>query len=193
MGYFIAIVLLFIVTDMQDETKIVLLDNNKSNNEIVIKSNKSTRVLNKSNSYITLGSYASKPPRVKYVSNEELKKEYGDLINYNKPVSILYYFKSGADELTNDSKKRLEKISEAMQEKRFYDITIIGHADRMGDDELNIKLSIKRSQKIAKWIRDRNFSIASLDIKSYGEMDLLIPTKDGVSEPKNRRVEVFIR
>jgi outer membrane protein OmpA-like peptidoglycan-associated protein len=32
-----------------------------------------------------------------------------------------------------------------------------------------------------------------LEIKSHGEEDLLVPTADGVSEPRNRRVEVTVR
>jgi outer membrane protein OmpA-like peptidoglycan-associated protein len=33
----------------------------------------------------------------------------------------------------------------------------------------------------------------SLEITSHGEANLLVPTADNVSEPRNRRVEVTVR
>lgn len=194
MEYFLAFVVLFYIFSTQNSTKIVLLDNDKINNEIVIKNGSGTKVLNRTNSYVTIDSNRSKPSEIKQFTDYELKREYGDLLsNDNVPISVLFYFKSGNDELTKSSKKELEKIRKIIIDRYPCSVSVIGHADRQGDDKMNIKLSIKRAEKIANWIEDNNLKVNQLDIKSYGEMDPIVPTKDGVSEPKNRRVEVLIK
>jgi outer membrane protein OmpA-like peptidoglycan-associated protein len=46
---------------------------------------------------------------------------------------------------------------------------------------------------VAEWLRQIPSGITALKIESYGEEDPLIPTPDGVAEPRNRRVEIMIR
>lgn len=194
MGYFIAFVALLVAFDLSGDTKVILLDNNKTQNEITIKNSVSTQTLNEPNSYIGISSNDSKPSKVKHISNRALEEKYGKILtNSYKPISMLFYFKSGTDELTNSSKNQLLQMGKILNNRESNYISIIGHADRQGDDELNIKLSIKRAQKIATWIKNNSQKVDDLDVKSYGEMDPIIPTKDGVSEPKNRRVEVLIK
>jgi outer membrane protein OmpA-like peptidoglycan-associated protein len=46
-------------------------------------------------------------------------------------------------------------------------------------------------------VKDKLLSIGAprklLEVSSHGENDPMIPTKDDVAEPQNRRVEIFIR
>jgi len=42
-------------------------------------------------------------------------------------------------------------------------------------------------------LRKRHIDVIDLRVSSHGERNLLIKTRDGVSEPRNRRVEVSVR
>ena len=54
-------------------------------------------------------------------------------------------------------------------------------------------LSLRRAKVLYDWLVSRQLEIVEIIVESYGEEDPLIPTEDGVAEPKNRRVEVLIR
>jgi outer membrane protein OmpA-like peptidoglycan-associated protein len=109
------------------------------------------------------------------------------------PEHILLYFDPGATTLTAASRLRLPEVEAAINERIPCDVNIIGHADRAGSKEYNIDLSLRRARTLYDWLAGRQLDIANIVVESYGEEDPLIPTEDGVAEPKNRRVEILIR
>ena len=100
------------------------------------------------------------------------------------------YFTEGSN-LTEISAKKIDEIRQTIKDRIPCNVSIIGHADTYGSDKINEKVSLDRAQSIAKNFKDLN--ISKLEIVSFGEKNLLIKTKDGVIEPKNRRVEIQIR
>lgn len=196
MGYVVVAIVIFAILGIESpETKVVLLDNNKTKNEISLTNKSGVTVLDKTNTYITVDSDKSAPSKVKSISKKELNEMYGDMIkdSYNSSVSLLFYFDSGSTKLTQKSKEKLQAINRYIKQRYPCDVSVIGHADRQGSDEYNIKLSLKRANMIYRYIKEQNLSINSIEIKSFGENDPVIKTKEGVAEPLNRRVEVMIR
>ncbi len=93
-----------------------------------------------------------------------------------------------------DSSRRLfPAVATAIEERAPCDVNIIGHADRMGSREYNIALSLKRARVVAGILRQMDLPLEQVTVESYGEEDPVIPTADGVAEPKNRRVEILVR
>ena len=52
----------------------------------------------------------------------------------------------------------------------------------LGDDGIQCALLVQAG-----------LDMAAIDVRSHGEAELLVPTADGVFEPRNRRVEVTVR
>lgn len=74
------------------------------------------------------------------------------------------------------------------------EILVIGHTDRVGSDADNEALSLQRAQVVARQLQGpAGIHPKALETAGRGESDLLVPTADGVDEPRNRRVEVSIR
>ena len=71
-------------------------------------------------------------------------------------------------------------------------LNIIGHTDATGSKEFNLKLSLERARAVEKVLIGSGIDIDTLRLQSFGENDPLVPTADGVEEPKNRRVEVMV-
>lgn len=71
-------------------------------------------------------------------------------------------------------------------------ITINGHTDRAGSDAYNLSLSERRAGTVAKAIHSKGVPTEKLHTFGFGETDPAVPTEDGVREPKNRRVEIFL-
>lgn len=196
MEYFLAFIALVIIFDSNEpQTEIVLLNNGKTQNEIIIKNKDKKITINKPNTFISINQSNGKVSKLEKISQKDLMEKYGDIISQSsiKPVSKLFYFLNGLATLTPDSQKNLKYLLPIIKTHSPCDITIIGHSDRAGDDKLNLELSLKRAKVIKDWLITQNIKIDNLKIESYGETDPIIPTKDGVSEPRNRRVEVLIK
>ena len=69
----------------------------------------------------------------------------------------------------------------------------MGHTDRVGTEDYNIRLSSRR----AYYVRDRlilnGIKSSALVVSFYGEAVPLVYTEDDIPEPRNRRVEVIVR
>jgi outer membrane protein OmpA-like peptidoglycan-associated protein len=103
------------------------------------------------------------------------------------------YFLLGGTELTPESVAVLPRILEAYKERHSTDVSIIGHTDTTGDSASNVRLGLARAEQVAKMIQTLGVDRSQIFTESHGATDLLVPTKENVAEPRNRRVEVIVR
>ena len=71
-------------------------------------------------------------------------------------------------------------------------ITATGHTDASGSAAYNLELSRRRAEAVAGELVRLGVPAAEIATVGRGEEDLLVPTADGVREPRNRRVEIVI-
>lgn len=72
------------------------------------------------------------------------------------PVPVTFVFNEAT--LTDDGKKAASLLLEYLRLKRFPRITLTGHADERGSDELNLGLSRERLETVARFLRDGGFN-----------------------------------
>lgn len=112
------------------------------------------------------------------------------------PEHFMLYFLSGGARLTPDSEIKFAEILnrwKLREHQAVREVVVIGHTDTVGSDENNIALSMQRAKAVADRLRDAGMNLSALTLESHGEKNPLVPTKDGVAEPRNRRVQVTIR
>ena len=73
------------------------------------------------------------------------------------------------------------------------EIVVTGHTDRQGSVEFNDRLALERAQAIRGLFIARGFPPDRIDAVGRGEREPVVPTDDGVSEPRNRRAEIVVR
>lgn len=195
MKYILSLIIAGIIFGGCASSKVVLLEGKKAGSSVVVSTKGGEQVLDKPNTYTELSSNTSKPSETKVLNKKEVEEQYGSLIQAapKPPVSYLLYFSAGSTKIAASSKAQFPLIEQAIKERVPCDVNIIGHADREGSKDYNIKLSLKRAKSIRQWLLKRELDIDLITVESYGEEDPIIKTKDGVAEPKNRRVEVLIR
>ena len=110
-----------------------------------------------------------------------------------KPQSFLLYFKPESADLDPAAKGSLSEIAQVIQDMPYPHVSVIGHTDTMGDVRYNDKLSLARAESVRKLLEKGGISPGVLGVYAFGENDPLIPTGPNVPEPRNRRVEVFVR
>ena len=71
-------------------------------------------------------------------------------------------------------------------------ITATGHTDTSGSADYNLELSQRRAEAVASELIRHGVPATDIVTIGRGEEDLLVPTADGVREPRNRRVEIVI-
>lgn len=71
-------------------------------------------------------------------------------------------------------------------------LKLVGHADASGDQGYNQALSERRAKAVRAALEELGLASNKLADSGSGETDLLVPTADGVFEPKNRRVTVTV-
>ena len=102
-------------------------------------------------------------------------------------------FENGLSVLRADSLGQLDDIATASQQRKAVRVTISGHTDAVGSDKLNDALARARTEEVQQQLLRRRVPAALIATSSHGKGNPLIPTPDGVAEPRNRRVVVIVR
>ncbi len=71
-------------------------------------------------------------------------------------------------------------------------LVLVGHADRSGPEPYNQSLSERRTKAATQALAAQGIAAERIQGSAVGESDPLVPTADGVREPRNRRVVVTI-
>jgi outer membrane protein OmpA-like peptidoglycan-associated protein len=109
------------------------------------------------------------------------------------PKSYTLYFFSDSDRLVPDSKAAFEAVFAEIARRKAAEIVVTGHTDTLGDPAYNDKLSLDRAKAVSKLFIQRGLPPESVLAVGRGQRELLIPTKDQVSESRNRRVVITVR
>jgi len=151
------------------------------------------RVLNRA--YATTRAVGQREVEFEVRTPDAVRSEFGEVLAAlpARPASYMVYFGSGVDELVFESKGELELALEELRRRRQSDIVLTGHTDRVGTDDSNDRLSLQRAERIKAEIVALGIAPGRISVAGRGEREPLIPTADGVEEPRNRRVEITIR
>ncbi|GEM_PF-188367 len=110
-----------------------------------------------------------------------------------QPENFTLTFETGTAQLTADSQARLADIVASAKRRDSRFMSVVGHADRQGSAEFNLQLSINRAEAVLAQLTRQGLDESYFDVTSHGERNPVVPTADGVAEPRNRRVEVTVR
>lgn len=102
-------------------------------------------------------------------------------------AGILFGFNSAA--LSNDAKASLRELAQILKEDATTDIAIIGHTDKVGTYDANIKVSKNRAFAVENYLQDCNVSpsqFKKVEGVGYTEYD------ESKSADQNRRVEIYM-
>jgi outer membrane protein OmpA-like peptidoglycan-associated protein len=125
----------------------------------------------------------------------EIRETFGPTLAAlpGKPTSFALYFLEGKDELTADSKVEMEKVFAELRRRPLPDIMVIGHTDSVGSMTSNDRLSLARAERMRELMIGLGIPAERIQAAGRGKRELLVPTEDNVSEPRNRRVEISVR
>jgi outer membrane protein OmpA-like peptidoglycan-associated protein len=126
---------------------------------------------------------------------EDLQQRYGEVLEVQpaRPFTYTLYFIAGLTQLTTQSKEALNEVTRKIKSFPAAQVTVIGHTDRVGSDAENDVLSLKRANTVRDMLIQIGIRDGAIEVVGRGEREPLVRTADGVSEEKNRRVEIKLR
>ena len=110
-----------------------------------------------------------------------------------RPLSFRLYFVRGSDALTDASRLERDRMLEELRRRATPDIVVTGHTDRVGKDEANDQLSLQRAERVKSDLVVHGIAEQRIRTAGRGEREPVVPTADGIDEPRNRRVEISVR
>ena len=102
---------------------------------------------------------------------------------------LTIYFPFNKDTLTEDDKRKLDQIADAVNNSpKVTKVNIVGYTDKIGSDSYNEKLSIRRANSAKTYI-DAKMRIPAgvVGLRGLGKQD---PVTTGCDKHKNRKKEI---
>lgn len=109
------------------------------------------------------------------------------------PAPLVVYFDLGSTTIRKQDRAVLDHASRAYNEGKPIVMILTGTADRTGDAQVNLELSERRAAAVLSGLIARGIPADRFQVLAKGETDLPVPTKEGVAELQNRRVEITWR
>lgn len=107
--------------------------------------------------------------------------------------NYLVFFDWNRWSLTPDAHRIVKTAADNARRTGATRIEVIGHADRSGSPAYNLKLSKQRAVTVRAALVKGGAAPDNITAAARGETEPLVSTADGVREPQNRRVEIFLK
>lgn len=101
-------------------------------------------------------------------------------------------FDLGKSSLTTTAKANLDKLVPVFNEYPDTNITVFGHTDSSGSDELNQKLSEQRAAAVRDYLIAKGLKSTRFTITGRGETEPIADNSTSAGMAQNRRVEFAI-
>lgn len=92
------------------------------------------------------------------------------------------------------SKSSLYRIADIVNENNIKTIELVGYTDSSGENDYNMKLSLKRAENVAAYLKEYKCKNVSFRVRGLGEQNPITNNETEADRAKNRRVEIkFIK
>jgi hypothetical protein len=108
------------------------------------------------------------------------------------PGRYLVFFALDQATLTEADRQMISQAVDEYRRTGAARIIATGHTDTSGSASYNLELSLRRAEVVANELVRQGVPATDITTTGQGEEDLLVPTADGVREPRNRRVQIVV-
>jgi OOP family OmpA-OmpF porin len=129
---------------------------------------------------------AMKPKKKKKVAKKKRKAQ-----RYVTPY-IVYFQYDSTNIAGMASVRTLTQAAKAAKTSKSKRVQVIGHADKSGNADYNLKLSERRTKMVDDALTALGVHTLTIEPSSVGETDPEVSTADGVRKAANRRVIIIV-
>jgi hypothetical protein len=111
---------------------------------------------------------------------------------FERPGRYFVTFDLDQARLTEQDRRVIAQAAEDYRQGGRPQVSVTGYTDTSGSAAYNLELSQQRAEIVADELVREGIPPTDIVTLGQGEEDLLVPTADGVREPRNRRVEIVV-
>ena len=104
---------------------------------------------------------------------------------------FVVYFNTGQSDLSSDTLATIAQAASTFRQGGT-NVAVKGHADRVGDQGMNLRLSMARTAAVKAALMRDGVPESAIRSGSLGEENLPVPTADQVPERLNRSVHITV-
>ena len=174
------------------ETVVLLPEKDGRSTAVVVQRDDNVVVLDQPYAAVRQTPFGQRP----YTSNPaEVAEKFAPALAAQpaRAVAFTLYFVEGGDEFTEVSKGVVEGVFAEIARRPVSDVIVIGHTDTVGSDPFNDALARQRADTVRAELIRRGVAPENIQATGRGKREPIVPTRDGVAEPRNRRVEILVR
>lgn len=101
-------------------------------------------------------------------------------------------FALNSTELADSKKSDFEPLIALMKEHPESTVTIVGHTDSSGPEELNQRISEERAESIAAYLESQDIDRSRMTVSGMGESNPIADNSTKEGRAQNRRVEITV-
>jgi len=137
----------------------------------------------------------SSGPRAFTATEQQVRDRFGAALAAlpQPPARFTLYFVEGKDEFTDESRRVIDGVFSEIARRPVPDVVVVGHTDTVGAAAFNDTLSRQRAEVARAALVARGVAPEQIVAIGRGKREPIVPTADGVAEPRNRRVEILVR
>jgi len=98
-------------------------------------------------------------------------------------------FPTGSSDVTPEHAEQLDRVASVMSLLPNVSVTVVGHADQLGDEVSNYALSEARAVSVVRYLVGQGVDPSRLAARAVGEQDLLFEDDSAEALALNRRTE----
>ncbi|MGO9093176.1 MAG: OmpA family protein [bacterium] len=177
---------------------VLLPDQNGKGGVITVTTQGGSQILDKPGYGIEVEDLNKPPVAPKPVEEKEISDVFAPALSVlpdqtGRFILFILYFERNATKLTHESYELLSGVQKTIKSRNSNEVYVVGHTDLVGTEAYNAGLSSRRANTVRDLLISSGIKPKTLFVSSYGKARPLVPTKDQVPEPRNRRVEVIVR
>jgi outer membrane protein OmpA-like peptidoglycan-associated protein len=100
-------------------------------------------------------------------------------------------FQTDKSELLASAKTKLNQVADSLKQDGN-EITILGHTDSQGQDDYNVKLSLRRAESVREYLVSRGVDSARIKADGKGKTEPIADNASPEGRANNRRVEIVL-
>jgi len=165
---------------------------------ITVTTNGGSQVVDKAGYVIEIEEINKAPDAPKPVNENEMNEVFRAALSAqpdssNRFLLFILYFEHDTTKFTHESKGLFPEFLKTIKNRKPNEVYVVGHTDMVGTEAYNIELSSKRARYVKDLLVSNGIKPGTFFVSYYGKSRPVVPTKNDVPEPRNRRVEVIIR
>jgi outer membrane protein OmpA-like peptidoglycan-associated protein len=177
---------------------VLLPDQNGKGGVITVTTQGGSQILDKPGYGIEVEDLNKPPVAPKPVEEKEVSDVFAPALSVlpdqtSRFILFILYFERNTTKLTHGSNDLLSQVQKTIKSRNSNEVYVVGHTDLVGTEAYNAGLSSRRANTVRDLLVSSGIKPKTLFVSSYGKARPLVPTKDQVPEPRNRRVEIIVR